>query len=41
MEELKGEVKLLRIYISNTDKFKHNLIYEVLVYTTTPKSFFV
>lgn len=32
MEELKGEVKLLKIYISNTDKFKHNLMYEVLVY---------
>ena len=30
--EAKGETKLLRIYISNTDKFKHNLMYEMVVY---------
>lgn len=30
--EIKGEAKLLRIFISNTDKFKHNLLYEVVVF---------
>jgi PII-like signaling protein len=30
--EIKGEAKLLRIFISNTDKFKHNLLYEMVVF---------
>ncbi len=30
--EIKGEATLLRIYTSNTDKFKHNLLYEMVVY---------
>lgn len=30
--EIKGETKLLRIFISSTDKFKHSPIYEVLVF---------
>lgn len=30
--ENKGEAKLLRIFISNTDKFKHNLVYEMVVF---------
>ena len=30
--EIKGEAKLLRIFISNTDKFKHNLLYEMIVF---------
>ena len=30
--EIKGEAKLLRIFISNTDKFKHAPLYEVVVY---------
>ena len=30
--EIKGEAKLLRIFISNTDKFKHAPLYEVIVY---------
>jgi uncharacterized protein len=29
--ELKGEAKLLRIFISNTDKFKHTPLYEMIV----------
>jgi uncharacterized protein len=27
-----GEAKLLRIYISNTDKFKHAPLYEMIIY---------
>ena len=30
--EMKDETKLLRIYISSTDKFKHAPLYEVLVF---------
>ncbi|MFA6951162.1 MAG: DUF190 domain-containing protein [Lentimicrobiaceae bacterium] len=30
--EIKGEAQLLRIFISNTDKFKHNLLYEMVVF---------
>lgn len=30
--EIKGEAKLLRIFISSTDKFKHTPLYEVIVY---------
>jgi uncharacterized protein len=30
--EIKGEAKLLRIFISNTDKFKHSPLYEMVVY---------
>jgi uncharacterized protein len=30
--EIKGEAKLLRIFISNTDKFKHNLLYEMIIF---------
>lgn len=30
--EIKNEAKLLRIFISNTDKFKHNQLYEMVVF---------
>ncbi len=30
--EIKGEAKLLRIFTSNTDKFKHSLLYETIVF---------
>ncbi len=30
--EIKGEAKLLRIFISNTDKFKHMPLYEMVVF---------
>ncbi len=30
--EIKGEAKLLRIFISNTDKFKHIPLYEMVVF---------
>lgn len=30
--ESKGEAKILRIYTSNTDKFKHSLLYETIVF---------
>jgi PII-like signaling protein len=30
--ELKGEAKLLRIFISSTDKFKNSPLYEVILY---------
>lgn len=30
--EIKSEAKLLRIFISNTDKFKHAPLYEVIVF---------
>lgn len=30
--EMKGEAKLLRIFISSTDKFKHTPLYEVIVF---------
>lgn len=30
--EIKGEAKLLRIYVSNTDKFRHNPLYEMVVF---------
>ena len=30
--KLKGEAKLLRIFLSSTDKFKHEPLYEVIVY---------
>jgi uncharacterized protein len=30
--EIKGEAKLLRIFISNTDKFKHVPLYEMIVF---------
>lgn len=30
--EMKGEAKLLRIFISSTDKFKHQPLYEVIVF---------
>ena len=28
--ELKGEAKLLRIFLGSTDKYKHQLLYEVI-----------
>ncbi len=31
--EIKGEAKLLRIFISSTDKFKHQPLYEVIVFS--------
>ncbi len=30
--EIKGEAKILRIFISNTDKFKHSLLFETIVF---------
>jgi len=30
--EIKGEAKLLRIFVSNTDKFKHSLLSETIVF---------
>jgi uncharacterized protein len=30
--EIRGEAKLLRIFISSTDKFKHEPLYEVIIY---------
>lgn len=30
--EITGEAKLLRIFISNTDKFKHQPLYQVVVF---------
>ncbi len=30
--EIKGEAKVLRIFISNTDKFKNNSLYEMIVF---------
>jgi uncharacterized protein len=30
--EMKGEAKLLRIFISSTDKFKHQPVYELIVF---------
>ncbi len=30
--EIQGEARRLRIYISNTDKFKNNLLFEMLVF---------
>lgn len=30
--EAKGEAKILRIFTSNTDKFKHSLLYETVVF---------
>ena len=30
--ELKGEAKLLRIFLSSTDKFKHEPLYKVIVF---------
>ncbi|MFO7722438.1 MAG: DUF190 domain-containing protein [Bacteroidales bacterium] len=30
--EINGKAKLLRIHISNTDKFRDNLLYEMLVF---------
>ncbi len=30
--KLKGEAKLLRIFLSSTDKFKHQPLYEVIVF---------
>jgi len=30
--EMKGEAKLLRIFISSTDKYKHQPLYEVIVF---------
>jgi PII-like signaling protein len=30
--EIKGEAKILRIFISSTDKFKHTPLYEVIVF---------
>jgi PII-like signaling protein len=30
--EIKGEAKLLRIFISSTDKYKHQPLYEVVVF---------
>lgn len=32
MMELQGEAKLLRIFISSTDKYKHQPLYEVIVF---------
>jgi len=31
--EIKGEAKLLRIFISSTDKYKHEPLYEVIVFS--------
>ncbi|HOW30525.1 MAG TPA: DUF190 domain-containing protein [Bacteroidales bacterium] len=31
--EIKGEAKLLRIFISNTDKFRHTSLSETIVFT--------
>jgi len=31
--EIKGEAKLLRIFISSTDKYKHEPLYQVIVFT--------
>ena len=31
--EIKGDAKLLRIFISSTDKYKHEPLYEVIVFT--------
>lgn len=31
--EIKGEAKLLRIFISSTDKYKHQPLYETVVFT--------
>ena len=30
--EIKGEAKLLRIFVSNTDKFRHAPLYEMVVF---------
>ncbi|MFN8257426.1 MAG: DUF190 domain-containing protein [Bacteroidales bacterium] len=30
--KINGEARILRIYTSNTDKFKHNLLYETIVF---------
>lgn len=30
--DINGEIKLLRIYMSNTDKFRHKPLYEVIVF---------
>jgi PII-like signaling protein len=30
--KIQGEASMLRIFVSNTDKFKHNLVYEMVVY---------
>ncbi|HSK12430.1 MAG TPA: DUF190 domain-containing protein [Phnomibacter sp.] len=30
---IQGEAKKLRFYISSTDKFKHNLLYEMIIYS--------
>ena len=30
--ETKGEARVLRIFISNTDKFKHTPLYEMVVF---------
>jgi len=30
--EIKGEAKILRIYVSSTDRFKHDLLYETIVF---------
>lgn len=30
--QIKSEATILRIFISNTDKFKHHLMYEMIVY---------
>lgn len=30
--EIKTEARMLRIYVSSTDKFRHGLLYETLVY---------
>lgn len=30
--EIQGQAKILRIFISSTDKFKHTPLYEVIVY---------
>ncbi|WP_321518844.1 DUF190 domain-containing protein [uncultured Bacteroides sp.] len=30
--EAKSEAKILRIFISNTDKFKHSILYETIVF---------
>jgi PII-like signaling protein len=30
--EMKGEAKLLRIFISSTDKYKHQPLYEVIIF---------
>lgn len=31
--EIKGEAKLLRIFISSTDRYKHQPLYEVIIFT--------